>query len=137
MNPKRAQKVAKHITRLADTVSTFHATYGSNHTMSEASPPAAWTLYSQSMAHQAKIASYLDGDALLRPHSRWGRWWERCDIMPVALVNEMAQDALLLVERTAYATATGRSIETTQIIQESIAGMLHPATRQRDVVHGG
>lgn len=134
MDQKRAQKIIKHITKLASVISTFHATYGADYALNEESPKEAWALYSKSMAQQAKIANYLDGDALYRPHSRWGHWWERNDIMPIALINEMASDAMLLVERTAYALANEASPEATHIIQEGIAGMLHPATRHRDVV---
>ncbi len=136
MNRKNAQQIANRITKIAEIATTFYAYYGSDYRMSEDSSPRAWQLYRKFMNEQASVASLLDGRALQKPFIRYEKWWERRDVINPGLVNEMAAEALRLVEKTAYLNAVEGSTENAiglLGIQESLAGMLHPTTRRQDV----
>lgn len=134
MNVNTAQQIAAHIAKMAAITATFSAEFGAEYQLTEHSPERAWDLHHHFMAEQASIANLLDSKAIANPFFRYERWWERRPMMNIALVNELASTAMRLVENTAYLTAKealhaeAPSIRT---IQESIAGMLHPVTRQK------
>lgn len=138
MNLQTAREVTKHIARMAETVTTFYAHYPHDYALDETSPARAWKLYQDFMQRQARIAMLLDRDACATPFSRWGRWWEKADVMRLALVHELAHEGMRLVERAAYLQAIGaetRNEDGMRAIQEGIAGMLHPVTRQQALSH--
>jgi len=138
MDLRTARDIAKQVTRMAETVTAYYAHFPHDYHLSENSPADAWKLYQKFMERQAKIAMLLDRDAITTPFTRWERWWERCDVMRISTVNELAQETMRLVERAAYLQATGESTireEGLRHIQETIAGMLHPTTRQQALSH--
>lgn len=138
MDLRTARNISKQITRMAEDVTTYYAHFPHDYHLSESSPPQAWKLYQDFMQRQAKIAMLLDRDSISTPYTRWERWWERYDVMRIATVNELAQEGMRLVERVAYLEAIGdntRREEGLRNIQEGIAGMLHPITRQQALSH--
>lgn len=136
MTIQNAEKIAQHVTRIAQIATKFYAHFGSDYRMSEDSPALAWDLYREFMNEQARVASLLDSRALDKPFIRYEKWWERRDVINPGLVNEMASETLRLVEHEAYLDAIGENPDESISllgIQESLAGMLHPATRRQDV----
>lgn len=131
MNVTAARDLAQHVACLAEQVATFTAVYGAHYRMTENSPLQAWDLYREIMTTQAEIAGKLDVDALLSPYSRYGEWWKRQDVIDNALVNELASEVFSLIGRCAYIAANEKSCSfgSDLVLQRSIAGLLHPATR--------
>jgi hypothetical protein len=131
MNIINAKTIALRIAQIAELSATFNATYGHHHRLSEQSLPEAWELYRQIMREQTEVAQLLDEEALKNPYSRYGEWWKRADVMDCAIVNELAVEAFNLIERCAYLSVNEatRWANTDLVLQRSIAGMLHPATR--------
>lgn len=131
MNVTAARELAQHVACLAEQVATFNALYGAHYHISENSPRQAWELYQQIMACQAEIAGKLDQDALQNPYSRYGEWWKRRDVIDSAMVNELASEVFSLIGRCAYLAAheNPSSFGSDLVLQRSIAGLLHPATR--------
>lgn len=138
MNIKTAKKIHKQVAQLAEVATTFYAHYGSNYRMTEDSPSNAWDLYQEFMMRQAHIADLLSNRAVATPYIRWERWWENRDVMNIGLVNELGTEALRLVERVSYLTATGKTTTyefSVEAIEQTIAGLLHPMTRQQRLAH--
>lgn len=138
MNVNKAKKIAHRVAKIAELSSTFYAHYGSSYRLSDDSPPEAWELYRQIMAEQATIASLLDTRALENPYVRYEAWWQRRDVINPALVNELATETMLLVERAAYQAVrmdAATQTDSMYVLQEGIAGFLHPATRQKAVTN--
>jgi hypothetical protein len=136
MNVNRAQEIAGRVAKLAVIATTFAARYGRDYRMTSESPAEAWNLYHQCMAEQAQIAQLLDRKSLANAYVRWGKWWECRDMINTGLVNEMATEAFRLVEHAAYLDALGSDVrreDGLRVIQEVIAGLLHPSTRQDDL----
>lgn len=135
MKIQHAHQIAEHISKIAEIASTFYARYGSDYRLDDNSPAEAWALYRRFMNEQAEVASLLDTDALDKPFIRYERWWERRDVITSGLVNELAAEALRLIENSAYLTATGGDSNSRSLrnIQEAIAGLLHPATRRHNI----
>jgi hypothetical protein len=132
MNIKQAHKIAKHVAKIAEVAATFYAQYGSDYKMTENSPKPAWELYREFMARQAKIVKLLDETAIHQAHVRWEPWWERRDVMNIALVNHLSSETFRLIERAAYLDALREDSQASLIgIQETIAGLLHPKTRHK------
>jgi hypothetical protein len=131
MNVTAARDLAQHVACLAEYVATFTALYGAHYRMSDSSPLQARDLYRQIMTTQSEIAGKLDVDALLSPYSRYGEWWKRQDVIDNALVNELASEVFSLIGRCAYMAANEKSCSfgADLVLQRSIAGLLHPATR--------
>lgn len=131
MNVTAARELAQHVASLAEQVATFTALFGANYHMSETSPRQAWELYRQIMAAQAEIAGKLDADAIHTPYSRYGEWWKRHDVIDSAMVNELASEVFNLIGRCAYLAANEKpcTFGSDLVLQRSIAGLLHPATR--------
>jgi hypothetical protein len=138
MNIQTAQTIVTHVANIARIASTFHAKFGRDYRLQADSPAQAWELYRQVMAEQATIASLLEAEALNSPYSRYGKWWERRDIIDTGILNQLEEDAMNLVERTAYLQAMEQSTQGAPallVLQQSIAGILHPATRQTSLEH--
>lgn len=136
MNINTAQRIMMHVANLATIAMTFQAKFGRDYRLNAESAPQAWELYRQMMAEQTNIANLLEASALENPYSRYGKWWERRDVIDSALLNELSAEALTLLERSAYLAATDQNTVNAPsliIVQQSIAGMLHPATRQTSV----
>ncbi|XWX03643.1 hypothetical protein VZO05_14140 [Aggregatilineales bacterium SYSU G02658] len=132
MNLNIAQRIIAHVANLTALASTFQAKFGRDYRLTGDSPAAAWELYRSIMAEQTNIASLLEPAALQTPYSRYGKWWERRDVIDQAILNELGADAMTLVERCAYLSAEGKPTENSPVllvVQQSIAGMLHPSTR--------
>ena len=130
MNVKNAHKIAKQVAKIAEVVAAFHAQYGSDYKINENSPASAWDLYHEFMKRQAKIVKLLDAEAVNQAHVRWERWWERRDVISIALVNHLSSETFRLIERAAYLNAKSEESQTSLLgIQETIAGLLHPQIR--------
>jgi hypothetical protein len=82
------------------------------------------------MNEQTEIARLLDVEALQKPNIRYGAWWEESDIMNTAMVNQLAADVFSLIGRCAYLNVQSEPPHTELILQQSIAGLLHPTARQ-------
>jgi hypothetical protein len=130
MNVKNAHKIAKHVAKIAEVAAAFHAQYGSDYKINENSPASAWDLYNKFMERQAKIVKLLDEEAVHQAHVRWEAWWERRDVISIALVNHLSSETFRLIERAAYLNAKSEESQNSLLgIQETIAGLLHPRTR--------
>ena len=99
MNTKDAQTIAKHVAKIAGVAAAFYASYGGDYKINEDSPAQAQDLYRKLMARQAKIAKLLDAEAVINAHVRWEAWWERRDVMSIALVNHLSSETFRLIER--------------------------------------
>jgi hypothetical protein len=136
MNIATTHRIMMHVSNIAALAATFQAKYGRDYRLNNDSPAQAWELYRQLMAEQTNIAAELETIALESPYSRYGKWWERRDVIDSGLLNELSAEAMTLVERCAYLNAMEQSTENAPslvIVQQSIAGMLHPATRPMSV----
>lgn len=136
MNISQAQRIMMHVANIATIGATYQAKFGRDYRLTPESPAAAWELYRNLMSEQTNIASLLEPAALHTPYSRYGKWWERRDVIDSGLLNELTADAMTLVERCAYLDAMNQSTVNAPslvIVEQSIAGMLHPATRQTSV----
>jgi hypothetical protein len=132
MNIKSARKIAKHVAKIAEVAAAFHAKYGCDYKMTENSPTEAWDMYREFMTLQDKIVALLDAEAVNKAHVRWEAWWERRDVISVALVNQLSGEVFRLIERAAYLDARQEAAPTSLLgIQETIAGLLHPTTRNK------
>lgn len=132
MNINTAQTILNHVGQIARIVGTFQARFGRDYKLSDTTSGMALDLYRQAMAEQAQIASLLEPQALTQAYSRYGKWWDRRDMLDTSMVNALSQEAITLVERCAYVVANGETAENAPsllIVQQSIAGMLHPSTR--------
>lgn len=130
MNVNVAKEIAQRVAHLAELAATFTAIYGKNYRMTAESPARAWQQYQEIMAEQAHIAGLLDVDALNNAYSRYGEWWKRQDVMDSAIVNELAIEVFNLIGRCAYVETSGGRTNSALVVERSIAGILHPATRQ-------
>ena len=140
MNINTAHRIVAHVANLTALASTFQAKFGRDYRLTGDSPAEAWELYRSIMAEQANIADLLETTALQTPYSRYGQWWERRDVIDQAMLNELAANAMSLVERCAYLAAEGRSTVNAPvllIVQQAIAGLLHPAARSAERSHPG
>lgn len=133
MNIQTSHRIMAHVANITTLAATFHAKYGRDTRLTSDSPATAWELYRALMTEQANIADLLEDAALASPYSRYGKWWERRDVIDSGLLNQLTADAMNLVERCAYLDATNQvtvNAPSLIIVQQSIAGMLHPATHQ-------
>lgn len=136
MNAQTTQSILIHVANIARISSAFHAKFGRDYRLSTDSTAQAWELYRQFMAEQANIASLLDPEALNNPFSRHGKWWERRDMIDTGILNQLEEDAMTLIERCAYLQAIDQCTDNAPallVVQQSIAGILHPSTRQTSV----
>lgn len=133
MKIQTAHRIMAHVANITTLAATFQAKYGSDYRLTSDSPAPSWELYRALMAEQANVAGLLEPIALETPYSRYGKWWERRDVIDSGLLNELSAIAMTLVERCAYLEAMNHSTVNAPslvIVQQSIAGMLHPSTRQ-------
>jgi len=142
MDVKTAQQIAGCVAKIAELATTFCATYGKDYRVSDDSPAHAWALYRQLMATQTQIASLLDSQALANPNIRWEHWWQKRDVINIGLVNELAMETIRLIERAAYLDALKQEqavdrADEPSLLEANIAGLLHPAVRQRQLGHTG
>jgi hypothetical protein len=138
MNTEISHKIVSHVSKIVSIASAFHAKFGRDYRLDNNSPAQAWELYRKFMSEQNTIASLLETEAIEKPYSRYGEWWERRDMIDCGLLNELAAEANTLVERVAYLEAMGRSTvdnATLIVVQQAIAGLLHPSTRQINLRH--
>ena len=137
MEVTTARQIAEITARLAELVATFQARFGTDYRMTPNSPAEAWEMYRAIMAAQTQIANLLDPMALKNAFSRYGQWWERADVMSCIMVKELSMAAFDLIGRCAYdeQRQSGEVSAADLVIQQSIAGMLHPATRPMGVQH--
>jgi hypothetical protein len=136
MNITRARKIHCAIASIAELASSYNARYGSNTRITENSPAAVLEIHNRFMAEQANIAALLDDKPVHAPYLRWEKWWESRDVMNIGLVNELATAALRLVEHIACLEAMGKNPDNEASVcslQETIAGLLHPAARQQGI----
>lgn len=129
MDMNTARQIAERVAQLAECVAAFHATYGHDVKMTTDSPRDAWDKHSAILSAQMEIAALLDLQALQTPFSRYGEWWTRRDVMDTAIVKEMAIESFNLIGSAAYAH-TADNAYSSLVIQQSIAGMLHPTARK-------
>lgn len=130
MNVNKAREITQNIVELKAVAAAFASTYGSDYRLTEDSSKHALELYRRGMDLQAAIASLLHPEALSGAYSRYGHWWERGDMIPSVLVNEMAHVVFELVGRYAYsqgATESGADSYNTLVLEQCLAGMLHPS----------
>lgn len=135
MNITKAFQISSHLGNIARINACYSAKYGEARISAE-SDAYANELYSQFMSEQVAIANLLEPAALKSPYNRFQRWWERRDFINSGLLNEMWQATATLIERCAYLEELGQPTEnapTLLVIEQVIAGLLHPATRMTGV----
>lgn len=138
MNVVKARKIAEHVAKLAAISAGFASAYGPEYRITDASPIPAMDLYRQAMEEQTVIASLLNPTAREKAYSRYGQWWKRADVIPSSIVNGMASEVFALIGRTAYAEDKETGIvdpQHTLVLEQSIAGMLHPSTLRMHLAH--
>lgn len=133
MNINNARRIHCTIAKLAELSAFYHARFGNHHRITADSPTEAVELYQAFMNEQGQLASLLDNKALAAPYTRWEKWWEHRAVMSIALVNELSEATLRLLEHIAYLEAMGKNPDNETSVcslQETIAGMLHPQARE-------
>ena len=119
MKSQVAKTLLNEAARLVELTAMFQANYGRHYRLTRQSPEAAWTLHNDMLNTQSIIANLLDPDALTEARPDYGAWWERDDVMDVAMSQRMISLISQLMASTAHAEANAA-------IQRNIAGMLHP-----------
>lgn len=129
MNINNARRIHCAIAKLAEIAAFYQARFGNHQRITADTPAEAVELYKAFMSEQSNLASLLDNKALSAPYTRWEKWWEHRAVMSIALVNEMSEATLRLLEHIAYLEAMGKNPDNEASVcslQETIAGMLHP-----------
>jgi hypothetical protein len=93
----------------------------------------AWALHDQMVMQQGRIARLLEPHTLDNFHHKYGMWWQHQDMMDVNTAQQLIQEIGCLLARCAYRDANHDGEEWSYAIliaQCTIAGMLHPASRQ-------
>ena len=138
MNVMTARKIADYVAELKVTSATFTAKFGVNYKVNENSPACASQLANHAMKLQTQIASLLAPVAIQNAFSRFGTWWERSEMVPPSIVNELGSIAFDLIGRSAYNenSSTGETDwDSTIVIEQSIAGLLHPYSHSTSLIH--
>lgn len=132
MNTVIARRLVENTARLMDIATRFEVKFGRDYQLKPGSPQEAWDLYQQAYEEQCRIAQQLDVEALEHPFIRWGQWWQRQDMIDTGIINELAAEIFHLISYCACQEANSdvHFPVTLKLAQETIAGVLHPATRQ-------
>lgn len=131
MNTANARTILAETARLVEMTAIFQARYGKNYRISALSPKDAWTLHNTILDTQHIIAHLLDPNIIENPHSRYGKWWERHDVMEASMAQQLITEVAHLIAAVAHYEANeqdgkatwSHALTTTQC---AIAGMLHP-----------
>ncbi|MFW5749057.1 MAG: hypothetical protein ACOCYT_05535 [Chloroflexota bacterium] len=131
MNTSVARTILNEAARLVELTATFQAYYGRGFKMSRNNPQPVWDQYNAIMDTQSIIANLLDPDALKEAHHRFGRWWERQDVMDAAMAQQLINEVSRLIASTAHVESHQATDEDAlcwgiKSTQRAIAGMLHP-----------
>jgi hypothetical protein len=133
MNTNTVRQLIDEIANLAERVATFQARYGRNYTLKPGSPEEAWDLYNAIQDGQSIIAGMLEDDPRQNPHYRYGRWWERHEVLDTGVAQDLLAEAGHLLAHCAYASADADRTDYHYVMYTSqcnIAGMLHPVALQ-------
>lgn len=133
MDTSKARQIANEAIILVELVGQFQANFGREYRMRPGSPELAWMLDKQIQDQQVAIAKQLDIDALEHPFSRYGHWWERCDVVDDYITAEIASESVRLLSACSHFESNLDGVEWSpaiQVIQRSIAGMIPPHSRQ-------
>lgn len=133
MNLDKARTILNETTRLVELTATFQARYGKDYVMRVGTPQEAWQLHETILDSQAIIANLIEPDVKANPHYRYGKWWERGQVMSNCTAQQLMTEACRLMSVVAHfevKTEEGKAtwdhaITTTQ---SAIVGMLHPST---------
>jgi len=141
MDTAKARQIATEAIMLVELVGQFQSTFGREYRMRPGSPELAWNLDKQIQGQQVAIAKLLDIDALEHAFTRYGYWWERCDVIDDYITAEIAAESIRLLSACSHFAGNLDGVEWSpaiQVIQRSISGMLPPHCRQmgmdRDVL---
>jgi hypothetical protein len=133
MNTAIAREIAAKSAQLVALTAEFEATYGKNYTLKPGSPQDAWDLYDAVFQTESSLASLLDSAALLNPHHRYGKWWDRVETMETAIAQQLMLEARHLIARCAHHHVNQPDSDWSYAIQTAqcaIAGMMRPASLQ-------
>jgi len=133
MNSETARQIISDAAYLLEQVATYQAKFGRSYTITPLSPPEVQSLTQSIFELQCKIAAALDPTSLTNPHYKCGEWWERQEVIDIGVVQELVNEACHLVSCCAYFSAEARGMEGSYAVrsaQSTLAGLLHPATRQ-------
>lgn len=131
MNTANARTILAETARLVELTATFEARYGKNYRMSANSPTDAWKLHHAILDTQHIIAHLLDPHIIENPHSRYGKWWERHDVMEASMAQQLIAEVAHLIAVVAHYEVNEQDGKATwshalNTTQGAIAGMLHP-----------
>lgn len=131
MNTANARTILAETARLVELTATFEARYGKNYRMSATSPTDAWKLHHAILDTQHIIAHLLDPNVIENPHNRYGKWWERHDVMEASMAQQLIAEVAHLIAVVAHYETNEQDGKATwshalTTTQRAIAGMLHP-----------
>src|SRR5690606_10323725 len=93
MNTSTAHTLISQAAHLVERTAAFQARYGDHYELKPGSPPDAWSHYDELLQLQSQIARLLDPAALDNAYSKYGKWWDRHDVIDSAtahaVMNEM------------------------------------------------
>ncbi len=133
MNVKNAHEIVVLAARLIEQTAMFQTCFGRDYILKPGSPSEAWALYESVAYTQAEIARLLDPETTDNPHHRHGEWWQRRDMMDVAVAQQLMIEAGHLLACCATHVANQPPTDFSYVIicsQMAIAGMLHPSSVQ-------
>jgi len=131
MNTANAHTILSETARLVELTAIFQARYGKNYRITATSANDAWKLHHAILDTQHIIANLLDPQILEHPHNRYGKWWDRHDVMEASMAQQMINEVAHLIAVIAHYEANEQDGKATwshalTTTQSAIAGILHP-----------
>lgn len=133
MNLDKARTILNETTRLVELTATFQARYGKDYVMRVGTPQDAWDLHENILDSQAIIANLIEPEIKANPHFRYGKWWERTQVMTNCTAQQLMTEACRLMSVVAHFETKNQEGKSTwshavTTTQSAIAGMLHPSS---------
>lgn len=131
MNTANARTILAETARLVELTAIFQARYGKAYKVTATSPNDAWKLHHAILDTQHIIANLLDPQILEHPHNRYGKWWDRHDVMEASMAQQLINEVAHLIAVVAHCDANQQDGKATwshavNTTQSAIAGILHP-----------
>ncbi|GAB4319714.1 MAG: hypothetical protein Kow00117_09370 [Phototrophicales bacterium] len=135
INLDKTRVILNEAARLVELTATFQARYGKNYVMHMGTPQDALDLNECILDSQAIIANLIEPEIKVTPHYRYGKWWERSQVMTNCTAQQLMTEACRLMSAVAHFEAKHQQGKATwdhaiTTTQSAIAGMLHPSTLQ-------
>lgn len=131
MNLDIARTLTHEAMALAEQVAIYEARYGRGTRLRPGSPADAWSLHDTIRDTLNRIACLLDPAALEVKQFKFGRWWERQDVMDTATAAEIVTQTTQLLTCMVYNVEQSHTewSHASHSIQRVIAGLLPHTAR--------